>query len=62
VWDFGAGQFLVKTLRIREHLGTDPAADRLLCNMLNYMARGLNQPVADLPTDFNRQLKAIGYE
>ena len=40
VWNFGAGRFLVNTLRIGENLGEDPAADRLLCNMLNYMARG----------------------
>ena len=39
-----------------------PAAERLLRNLLNYAARGLDQPVADLPGDFQQQLKAIGYE
>ena len=61
VWDFGAGRFIVNTLRIRENLGTDPAAERLLRNLLNYAARDLDKPVAELPADFEKQLKAIGY-
>jgi hypothetical protein len=52
----------VNTLRIRENLGTDPVAEVLLRNMLNYAARGLDQPPADLPADFQQQLKAIKYE
>jgi hypothetical protein len=62
VWDFGAGSFIVNTLRIRENLGADPAAERLLRNLINYAARGINKPPADLPADFDQQLKAIGYE
>ena len=58
----GAGRFVLNTLRIRENLGTDPVAERLLRNLLNDAARDLNQPVADLPTDFQQQLKSIGYE
>jgi hypothetical protein len=58
----GAGRFIVNTLRIRENLGTDPAADRLLRNMLNYAARDLDKPPGDLPADFQQQLKTIGYE
>lgn len=34
----GRGLMLLNTLRIREHLGAHPAADRLLRNMLRYMA------------------------
>jgi hypothetical protein len=62
VWDFGAGRFIVSTLRIRDNLGTDPAAERLVRNMLNYAARDLDKPVVDLPGDFQQQLQAIGYE
>ncbi|MBU3665442.1 MAG: hypothetical protein FGM15_06140 [Chthoniobacterales bacterium] len=62
VWNFGAGRFIVNTLRIRENLGPDPAAERLLRNMLTYAARGTDQPAAELPADFQQQLKAIGYE
>ena len=58
----GAGKFLVNDLKIRENLGDDPVAERLLRNMLNYMARGLDQPLEPLPADFSDQLKAIGYE
>jgi hypothetical protein len=58
----GAGRFVLNTLHIRENLGADPVAERLLRNLLNYAARDLNQPVADLPTDFQHQLQGIGYE
>ena len=30
--------------------------------MLNYAARDLDQPLTELPADFDQQLKAIGYE
>lgn len=62
VWNFGAGRFIVNTLRIRENLGSNPAAERLLRNMLTYAARGTDQPAAALPADFQQQLKTIGYE
>ena len=62
VWDFGAGRFIVNTLRIRENLGTDPAAERLLRNMHNYAAHGLDNLPEHLPANFDQQLKAIGYE
>ena len=61
VYHLGAGRFTLNTLRIREHLGSDPVADRLLRNMLRDAASHANQPPADLPNDFDRQLKAMGY-
>ena len=61
-YDFGAGRFILNTLRIREILGVDPVAERLLRNLLNYAARDLDEPVAELPADFDQQLKTIGYE
>jgi hypothetical protein len=33
----GDGRFLVNDLKVRQQLGTDPVAERLLRNMLNYM-------------------------
>ncbi len=61
VHELGAGRFILNTLRIREHLGTDPAADRLLVNLLRDAARDAQQPWADLPVDFDAQLRAMGY-
>jgi len=49
------------TLVIREHLGEDPVAERLLRNMLRHATRDLNKPVAELPVDFGKTLDAIGY-
>lgn len=61
VHDLGAGRFILNTLQIRETLGRDPVAERLLRNMLRYAARDAGKPLANLPGDFDRQLKAIGY-
>jgi hypothetical protein len=61
VYRLGGGRFTLNTLRIREHLGSDPVADRLLRNMLRDAARDANRPLADLPAGFDRQLKAMGY-
>lgn len=36
VYESGAGRFVLSTLLIRENLGTHPAAERLLRNLLNY--------------------------
>ena len=58
---FGAGNFILNTLLIRENLGIHPAAERLLRNMLRFAAQDLNKPVEKLSTDFDAKLKAIGY-
>jgi len=57
----GAGRFVLSTLRVRENLGPDPVAERLLRNMLNDAARDAAKPLADLPPDFEDTLKALGY-
>ena len=62
VHEFGAGRFILNTLGIRENLGVDPAAERLLRNMLNYAAANLNQPLAPLPGNFESMLKDIGLQ
>ena len=61
VHTLGAGRFILNTLHIRENLRRDPAADRLLVNMLRYAARDASKPPVDLPADFEGQLKAMGY-
>ena len=61
VYKCGAGRFIFNTLRIRENLGNDPVAERLLRNMLCHAARDAAKPMADLPADFEKQLKAFRY-
>jgi len=56
-----AGRFVLNTLRIRENLGTHPAAERLLRNMLRYAAQKAVGPPAHLPPGFDRLLDEMGY-
>jgi hypothetical protein len=60
VHSLGAGRLVLNTLRIRENLGADPAAERLLRNLLSY-ARDASRPVAELPGDFDEQLRKLAY-
>jgi len=46
VYNLGTGQCILNTLRIRENLGTDPVAERLLRNMLRHAARDPAKPPA----------------
>lgn len=61
IHSLGAGRFILNTLYIRENLRQNPAADRLLLNMLRYAGKGAGEPLTDLPADFDSQLKAMGY-
>jgi hypothetical protein len=61
VHSLGAGRFVLNKLRIRETLGEDPAAERLLRNLLKFAAQNAGQPLAELPGDFDEQLKKFGY-
>lgn len=36
VYRRGRGRFILNTLRVRQELGRDPVAERLLSNMINY--------------------------
>jgi hypothetical protein len=58
---FGAGRFLLNTLNIRENLRTDPSAERLLRNLLRYMAQGTEEALAKLPEGTEEQLAEFGY-
>jgi len=57
---FGGGLYVVNTLRIRENLGKDPAAERLLRNLIGFASQHLDDPTVALPADFNEQLKQLG--
>ena len=59
-YKLGAGGFFINTLRLRENLGTDPVAERRCATCSTSPRRDLDQPAADLPADFQQQLKAIG--
>jgi hypothetical protein len=61
IWNFGQGRFIVNTLQIVDNLGKDPAADRLLCNILNFASGDLNKPMTKLPEDFDQKLIEISY-
>jgi hypothetical protein len=61
IYELGAGRFILNTLNILPNLDTHPAAERLCRNMLNEAARDINKPLADLPSDFDKQLESMGY-
>ncbi len=60
--DFGAGQFILNTLLIRENLGIHPASERLLRNMIRYATREHERPALKSGIDFETTLKTIGYK
>jgi hypothetical protein len=60
VYRFGAGEFILNSLLIRDHLGKVPQAERLLRNMLRFASRDTSKPLAPLPADFDTRLKELG--
>jgi hypothetical protein len=62
LYGLNEGRFMLNTLSIMPNLDQHPAAERLLRNMLNYAARDLDKPLAELPADFDTQLRAMGYK
>jgi hypothetical protein len=56
----GTGMFVLNTFPILEHLDLHPAADRLLLNLISYVA-GSTGMLTPLPDDFDGQLRKIGY-
>ena len=61
VYRLGAGRIVLNTFWIVEQLGKDPAAERLLRNLIHYAAAGNAQPLAALPEDFKKRLTDMGY-
>ena len=61
VYNLGAGRFILNALRVRQELGQDPTAERLLRNMLRYAATDLDKPVTPIPGGPDELLKSIGF-
>lgn len=61
VYRFGEGRFIVNTFPILDQLDRQPAADRLLLNLIKYASRSVGKPLAAVPAQFNEQLRSIGY-
>ncbi len=57
----GAGSFILNSLLVRENLGSHPAAERLLRNLLLYAGRDAGKPLEDPPADLEKKLDAFGY-
>jgi hypothetical protein len=62
VYHLGAGRFILNSLRVRQALGRDPTAERLLRNMLRFAAAETSKPVSGPPVNLGDLLKSIGYE
>jgi len=60
-YPFGAGRFLLNSLRVLENVDRHPAADRLLLNMVAYGATLTKAAAAPLPGNFDALLDAIDY-
>jgi hypothetical protein len=53
---FGSGHVVLNSLNIVQNLGTDPTAERLLRNLLNYATKAIRQPISNLPADYDDQV------
>jgi hypothetical protein len=60
VYNLGAGRFILNSMRVRQELGQDPTAERLLRNMLRYAKDG-DKSVVPLKTGEEEFFKSIGY-
>jgi len=56
----GAGRCVVNTLNILQELDRNPAADRLLVNLVRYGQRDLRQPLMPLPEGVEAYLECAG--
>ena len=61
VYNLGAGRFILNSLRVRQELGQDPTAERLLRNMLRYAARDLDKPAVPIQGGSDGLLKSLGF-
>lgn len=50
---FGQGRFFINTFPMLENLDANPAADRMLLNIIRYVQIDADKPLAALPDDFN---------
>jgi hypothetical protein len=61
VHTLGSGRFILTTLPIRQNLGTHPAAERLLRNLLLFASQECDKPPSPLPANFNQLLGKMGF-
>jgi hypothetical protein len=61
IYRLGSGRFFVNTFRILENLDANPAADRLLLNMVRTADALSGNPRAELSPDFEGRLRELGY-
>ena len=61
VYNLGAGRFILNSLRVRQELGQDPTAERLLRNMLRYAAKDAGKPIVPIQGGPAELLKSLGY-
>lgn len=62
VYSLGRGRFILNALRVRQALGQDPTAERLLRNMLRFAGSGGKKSGAEAPINFEEWLKSVGYK
>ncbi len=55
-YPFGEGKVIVSTLRLLENIGSHPAADRIILNLLTHASGDTGKPLAALPADFTARL------
>jgi hypothetical protein len=61
VHKLGQGRIILNAFRIRQTLGQDPTAERLLRNTLDYAAKDAGKPPLETPANLDDLLKSIGY-
>lgn len=61
IWNFGAGFFVLNTLNIVNNLDKDPAADRLMLNLIQHGSKNTGLDKKPMIENFEKKLKLIGY-
>jgi hypothetical protein len=61
VHKLGQGRIILNAFRVRQTLGQDPTAERLLRNTLNYAAKDAGKPTLETNANLDELLKSIGY-
>ena len=56
---FGHGRFFINTFPILENLDIHPTADRMLINIIKYFETDVNNSLAPIPNDFEKQLDML---
>ncbi len=59
IYPFGKGKIIFNTLLIEEHLGRDPAADRLLLNLIRLAADSVDEPLAKPSPDWPERWQSL---